>query len=249
MPFFSANTISEKEYDTSDTLSDDLESGKEAAAARQHCHDPRSASLDSSTPSKFSGDDSRFCSKCRCIMVSALVLVGVVVGVSLVMTNNPNPFDYFIPVDPPGAKEATRWDATRGLYLTVDIATDDLWTPIAEQSILDWNQSEAVILTTNRVPHDPQCSPVQGRLKVCNDDYGETPWHGINIILVDQFTNTTLHSISKLNDRYNTDAASRRYIACHEIGHGTSLPKFGIARLWSLYWQFTHPSSFFSLLL
>jgi hypothetical protein len=152
------------------------------------------------------------------------MVVGASIGVSLIMTNDPNPLNYFIPVDPPGASEATRWDATRGLFLTVEIATDDLWVPFVEQSVLDWNQSQGVILNSIRVPHDPTCSPSSGRLKVCNDDYGETPWHGINIILLDQLSNTTIHSVSKLNDRHNTDAARRTYIACHENGHGLGLP-------------------------
>jgi len=200
---FSKSSKSDIEFDTASTP--DVEEGKGSNNSNKHA------------PQK---QEPRFCTRCKCLIVSAFVLVGLAVGASLILTDSPNPLDYFIPVDPPGAKEATRWDATKGLYLRVEIATDDVWAPIAEQSILDWNESEAVVLTTVRVAHDPECSPVNGRLKVCNDDYGETPWHGINLAFVDKSTNLTIHSVSKLNDRYNTDAASRAYIACHENGHG-----------------------------
>lgn len=221
MPFVSSKSLSEKEYDTSVASSDDLENGRRNYENGRGNENSGLDTLKSSSPSK---SKSTFRRRCSCIIFSSILVIGAAVGISLILTNNPNPFDYFIPVDPPGAKEATRWDATEGLFLTIDIATDDVWAPIAEQNILVWNQSEAVVLKANRVPHDPACSPSRGRLKVCNDDYGETPWHGINIILQDQVSNTTIHSISKLNDRYNTNAASRRYIVCHENGHGLGLP-------------------------
>ena len=213
MNFFRKKQESEIEYDTSSSSSyPDVESGGQKQTK------------ESTTRNKKTKDDPVFCTKCRCLVMTIIVGIGVTVGASLIFTNSANPLDYWIPVDPPGTKEATRWDAMEGLFLQVEIATDDVWAPIAEQSIIDWNQSEAVILTTRRVPHDPDCTPVNGRLKVCNDDYGDTPWHGINILLVDKNTNMTIHSISKLNDRHNTDAAQRMYIACHENGHGLGLP-------------------------
>ena len=216
MPFFSHTSESEKEYDTSDGSSDDLNQSQGITIQPSCEESDNEENIDKS---------SKFCTRCRCAIITILVVVGASIGISLIMTNDPNPLNYFIPVDPPGAKEATRWDASRGLFLRVEIATDDLWAPIVEQSILDWNQSAAVILRTSRVPHDPACSPSSRALKICNDDYGETPWHGINVILQDQLTNTTIHSMSKLNDRYNTNNAERIYIACHENGHGLGLPQ------------------------
>jgi hypothetical protein len=209
---------SEIEYDTSSGSSyPDVESRGQKQTTKK-------PSIINKNEKAKNDNDHVFCTKCRCIVLSMIVGIGVTVGASLIFTNSANPLDYWIPVDPPGAQEATRWDATEGLYLQVEIATDDVWAPIAEQSIIDWNQSEAVILTTRRVAHDPDCTPVNGRLKVCNDDYGDTSWYGINIMLVDKVTNVPVHSISKLNDRHNTDAAQRKYIACHENGHGLGLP-------------------------
>lgn len=150
------------------------------------------------------------------------VILGLAVTVSsyLIITDSANPLDYFMPADPPGAGAATRWDAMAGLYLQVDNACDGTWADIVDQSILAWNASDAVILTTQRVAYDMDCTPVNGRLKVCNGDYGETDWHGINIMVVDRSTELAVNSISKLNDRYNTNDDERLYTACHENGHG-----------------------------
>ena len=99
---------------------------------------------------------------------------GAVAGLSVALTGDPNPANYFIPIDPPGEKEAVRWDADAGLYLTVENACDDSWASYFDASILEWNKTEALILKTQRVPYDEKCSPRRGRLKVCNGNYGLT---------------------------------------------------------------------------
>eukprot|EP00529_Nitzschia_sp_RCC80_P021107 CAMPEP_0113488848 /NCGR_PEP_ID=MMETSP0014_2-20120614/26229_1 /TAXON_ID=2857 /ORGANISM="Nitzschia sp." /LENGTH=380 /DNA_ID=CAMNT_0000382575 /DNA_START=175 /DNA_END=1317 /DNA_ORIENTATION=+ /assembly_acc=CAM_ASM_000159 len=164
-----------------------------------------------------------FCNKCRCISISLIVLIGVSVGLSLILTGNANPLNYFIPVDPPGASAANRWDASSGLTLVVESAVDESWAPIVDQTLQAWDVSEGISLEVQRVAYDFDCSPTNGRLKVCNGDYGETPWHGVNIKLVDHATNLTVHSASKLNDRYNDNFEEKLYIACHEVGHGLGL--------------------------
>jgi hypothetical protein len=166
-------------------------------------------------------EETRFCTRGRCIVMTILLSVAAVISTSLIVTNSANPLNYFILDDPPGAAAATRWDATAGLYLEVDIACDDTWADIVDQSILNWNVSEAVILTTRRVDYDADCTPISGRLKVCNGDYGDTDWHGINIAAVDSTTGMLVHAVSKLNDRFSTEYDGRLYLACHENGHGT----------------------------
>jgi hypothetical protein len=116
-------------------------------------------------------DKSR-CNRTRCICLSgfAVLLVASITGMSIALTGDPNPANYFLPVDPPGATESIRWDATAGLYLTVENACDESWTPLFDQSILEWNTTEALILRTRKVAYDSECSPSQGRLKVCNGE-------------------------------------------------------------------------------
>lgn len=138
--------------------------------------------------------------RCFCIVLGILLVVGSVAGLSVAFTGSPNPADYFIPIDPPGAKEAVRWDANSGLYLTVENACDDSWTPYFDRSIADWNKTEALILRTQRVQYDAKCEPSRGRLKVCNGDYGNTPWRGINTAVKNAATGYVIYSVSKLND-------------------------------------------------
>ena len=114
MPFFSRTSESEKEYDTSDGSSDDLEQSQ--ATAQQ----PSSEESDSDEEKSSSA---RFCTTIRCIIVTAVVVVGASIGVSLIMTNDPNPLNYFIPVDPPGAKEATA-GAGPGFFLRDSMALE-----------------------------------------------------------------------------------------------------------------------------
>jgi hypothetical protein len=180
----------------------------------------RSADIGDAGRPEHAIKDAKFCTPCRCIVMSVILCAAVVVSASLILTDSPNPLDYFMVPDPPGADAATRWDATAGLYLRVENACDGNWTDIVEQSILAWNASEAVVLTLEPVEYDMECSPVNGRLKVCNGDYGETPWKGINLMVVDAYTDMAIHSVSKFNDRYLTRDDERLYIACHENGHG-----------------------------
>jgi hypothetical protein len=116
------------------------------------------------------------------------------------LTHLQQPRDYFVPIDPPGKTEAIRWNAYAGLYLTVENACDDSWTPFFEQSFSDWNETEALILSSRRVPYDADCEPSEGRLKVCNGDYGKTDWRGINNAVISVSTGYVVYSVSKLND-------------------------------------------------
>lgn len=59
---------------------------------------------------------------------------------------------------------------------------------------------------------------------VCNGNYGDTEFHGVNEILV--FGDTITASVAKLNEFYlsRSTGARRQYTMCHEIGHGFGLP-------------------------
>ena len=168
--------------------------------------------------------NTKFCNLRRCICLSILIGGATIVATSLIITNDPNPLNYFVQIDPPGTSEASRWDAISGLSLVVENAVDDTWYDIVESNIQDWNQSDAVTLTSVKIPYEYDCEPRNGRLKICNGDYGDTDWHGINIALVDNTRDLIVHSISKLNDRMNASPESRAYITCHEQGHGLGLP-------------------------
>lgn len=203
----------------SDTSVSDIEDRSADNAFEGNCNLPRSEDDADAAPAK----EPIFCTPCRCIVMSIILAAAVTVSTSLILTDSANPLEYFHVPEPPGVEAATRWDATSGLYLLVENACDGNWAGIVEQSIMAWNASEAVVLTVETVQYDMDCSPRDNRLKVCNGDYGETSWKGINIMAVDSYTDLAVHSTSKLNDRYISTDDERLYIACHENGHGTLL--------------------------
>lgn len=149
--------------------------------------------------------------RCICLGLFGLLIGGAVAGLSIVLTGDPNPANYFVPIDPPGKQEAVRWDADAGLYLTVENACDDSWTPYFDQSLLEWNKTEALILTSQRVPYDEKCSPSRGRLKVCNGNYGNTDWKGLNTNVMNAATGLVVYSVSKLNDFHLQSDADKAY--------------------------------------
>lgn len=160
--------------------------------------------------------------KLKCIIFISILLIAGAIGLSLVLTGKPNPLDYFVPTDPPGSTEAVRWDANQGLELEVINALEDFWTPFFDRSVQEWNQSEALTIRTGRTSYDFDCNPIRGKMKVCNGDYGNTDWRGLNtIVLVHDHVE---HSVAQLNDYHLPDDIQRRYTMCHEIGHGWGLP-------------------------
>ena len=61
----------------------------------------------------------------------------------------------------------------------------------------------------------PHCCQSTGKIKVCNGNYGETKWRGINII---EFENGFMsYSVAKMNEYYldyDGDDA-KQYTICH----------------------------------
>jgi hypothetical protein len=83
---------------------------------------------------------------------------------------------------------------------------------------------DALTLTRSSSEYDYNCDPITGKMKVCNGDYGDTNWKGINQVLISK--GWIISSIAKMNEFYLGSASfdQRRYTMCHEIGHGFGLP-------------------------
>jgi hypothetical protein len=73
---------------------------------------------------------------------------------------------------------------------------------------------------------DYSCQPESGVMKVCNGNFGETGWLGINELVMRSSNGIILNSVAKMNEYYllNADQYERQYTMCHEIGHGFGLP-------------------------
>mmetsp|Transcript_34044 Transcript_34044/g.59829 ORF Transcript_34044/g.59829 Transcript_34044/m.59829 type:complete len:364 (+) Transcript_34044:122-1213(+) len=121
------------------------------------------------------------------------------------------------------------WDNQRsckGLDLQIINNLDDKWEPYFKRSIDDWENGDPDVLSLLvREPpfQDPECEPVQGVMKVCNGDYGETNWIGANTIVIQW--NYIISSVAIMND-YHLDKmsdAAKQNTMCHELGHGFGL--------------------------
>jgi hypothetical protein len=111
-----------------------------------------------------------------------------------------------------------------GLHLSILNALDDTWQQEFEEALSDWQQSPALTLDLQRVEVDHNCNRMDGVMVVCNANFGETGWVGINEneIAGDRI----MSSVAKMNEYYlrNAEYEHRRYTMCHEVGHGFGLP-------------------------
>lgn len=115
-----------------------------------------------------------------------------------------------------------------GLTLELLNALDDDWQTYFEQALSDWESGtpDALTLSTSRVTAESTCSSVDGKMKVCNGDYGDTGWRGINELMLTS-NNKIVSSVAKMNEYYlksSTSSLDKQYTMCHEIGHGFGLP-------------------------
>ncbi|CAB9522162.1 expressed unknown protein [Seminavis robusta] len=121
-------------------------------------------------------------------------------------------------------------DGYTGLSLTLQNALDDAWQTEFEAAVDDWKESAALALSTERVDVDHTCARVTGVMVVCNGNFGETGWVGINEVEL-EFKGSgdpgvIVSSVAKMNEFYlnHADYYHRQYTMCHEIGHGFGLP-------------------------
>jgi len=173
---------------------------------------------------------------CACLVVS-LLLTGLAVFLGVYLTGADSPTDLlpedFIPTledffneDPfkntTGPEDANRWaNNGEGLQLELVNALDTRWDPYFVQAVDDWEtgKPDTLTLSTATAPPDPDCTPIDGVMKVCNGNYGDTSWKGINICIIQG--GRILNSVAKMNEYYLTDRASdaeKQYTMCHEIG-------------------------------
>lgn len=123
------------------------------------------------------------------------------------------------------------WSANKdgGLELDILNACSDDYLPFVQTAIRNWEEGspiDSLTLFETRVPYEKDCEPENnmGKLKICNGDYGDTRWRGLNEVLIRQ--NVIVASGASLNQFYldfESDA-QKLYTSCHELGHGFGLP-------------------------
>jgi len=155
-----------------------------------------------------------------------------------------------------GQNQANTWeidDSANHLDMIVLNALQSPWYPYFYKAVGDWddgaleetNIPDVLELESQVVEYDYNCTEVVGFVKVCNGNYQETGWRGINdLVRVTTTTalgDTTTYLISsraRMNDYYvnpavtdnGGDAAEistvyddSQYVMCHELGHAWGL--------------------------
>ena len=140
---------------------------------------------------------------------------------------NEDPFNNANPED------ANLWGITGtsngGLELMVVNALDTNWDEFFNTAVSQWDNGtpDALTLSTTIQEAQPACDAENGQMKVCNGNYGDTNWRGINKIILQN--GWIYSSAARMNDYYLTgnrdeDFPQMAYTMCHEIGHGFGLP-------------------------
>ena len=115
------------------------------------------------------------------------------------------------------------WARTSNPFnLTLGDYVSTVWDAYLASASSDWSMSS--VLDTTVVPGASKrnCGPVNGRVEVCNKNYGNNGWLGIASIWVSG-THITQGTV-KLNDTYFNTAtyntpAWRQFVMCQEVGH------------------------------
>ena len=127
----------------------------------------------------------------------------------------------------------TQWGTYHWNTCTVDVMVetvlDDIWSPLFNNALDDWNQAANIQLRM-RDPIEEYssgaarwCFPQFGRMRVCNYMYGATGWLGVAQIWINSSGHIT-SGVVMLNDSYfqlqqfDTDEW-RAMVMCQEIGH------------------------------
>lgn len=144
--------------------------------------------------------------------------------------------DHYLNEDPhgnvTGPEDADKWDTSRsqpGLTLHVLNALTDDWHQFYEVAMSDWENGDPDVLTLSTETISPEFDcraedQVDDVMKVCNGNYGDNGWRGLNTCII--VGETIVSSVAQMNEFYLQDASDewKQYTMCHEIGHGWGLP-------------------------
>ena len=170
--------------------------------------------------------ESKTKSKCGCctglLTLAILIALGVFLAVYLTDAESPadlipedfHPGDFipnmdeFFAEDPFNAttpEDSNRWAGTTGkggLTLELVNALEEKWYPYFDLAVADWDNGnpDVLTLTTSFDTPEAKCSPIRGKMKVCNGNYGDTKWKGINVVSL--INEEIIESSAKMNEFY-----------------------------------------------
>lgn len=183
-----------------------------------------------------------WCSPCRAIVLTGALIIFTAAASSGVFSFNEendfsSTFDPFDPMtwkipdfmdrNPHGGNspfDFNVWEQSRhcrGLKLKIINNLDEKWEPYFQQSIKDWEQGDPDVLSLSVVKateHDPECEFVMGAMKVCNGNYGNNDWLGLNQVKL--LDGQIIASVALMNDYHleRMSAEAKQNTMCHELG-------------------------------
>ncbi len=141
-----------------------------------------------------------------------VVMTTAIAALSLAATANHSWSDY-------------HWATTTGVVNlpVIDSVTPD-WQASFEESLSRWNQSNHINQSVESADDGDRtrkrCVAVQGKMRVCNANYGYNGWAGLASINLDA-NGHIIQGTAKMNDSYmaGDSDASRNHVMCQEVGH------------------------------
>jgi hypothetical protein len=119
----------------------------------------------------------------------------------------------------------------QGVTVRINNALDPSYHSFFTTSIQNWENAtqfgvpDSIRFDVSTIgPSSSACEDgIFGEIVVCNADYGQTKWVGIELSVTDG--GNMLKSIVKINDYYlsRVPAVYKQYTLCHEIGHSIGL--------------------------
>lgn len=130
-------------------------------------------------------------------------------------------------IDPNGGLDAPHWPVDGdGLRVIIINALSDDWKTAFDLSVADWNfgMPDAVEITEEKGTYNRNCDAPDEKVIVCNGDYGDSKWRGVNEAMLDP-RGDIISSTAKMNEYYlsTMPAGAWQYTMCHEIGHTLGL--------------------------
>ena len=123
-----------------------------------------------------------------------------------------------------------KWSLNEGSKVSLEVVNNlqrnSVWNGYLETAFRNWDVGtpDTMKLALSNINDDTDCEASPFKIKVCNGNYGDLPWKGVNYIFIQQ-DGTILASTMRLNDYYlgGMDSDEKLYTCCHEIGHGLGL--------------------------
>jgi len=180
-------------------------------------------------------DELSWCKLCQYLIPFAIIL-GASIGLMFATGNGKiitdkiddliNTFENSELLDPFVGGKAPHWPRTgNGLRITMINALTDNWWITFDLATADWMTGEprSVEITAMQGEYDPDCDAPDNTVIVCNGNYGDSKWRGVN----EAFTTgrEIISSSARMNEYYlrNMDKGAWQYTMCHELGHALGL--------------------------